>query len=238
MLRSAVGCHMFQQQRRVESDRGLQIAHRARNPLSRHMTDIRGATGCYYCWLGEFDKCEQHCALVHARRIADPVEAAETAAKSVDPAQWNPFFTAAPILSHTAKQLRSIYESVEPRQLRRQCSSSAPSHLRSLHEPIQFFPPYKHPREATLIDVTPYTKLSVTPSANSYTHHHGQLVVNNDGVWDGSLVKSGRVARKPQSRPASRSMPTVREDEQLGSILSGRYSDAMAMPLPRIFAQI
>ena len=49
----------------ISSDRGRQIAHRSKTPNQRHVSDVRGAVGCYYCWLGEYGKCQEHCQLVH-----------------------------------------------------------------------------------------------------------------------------------------------------------------------------
>eukprot|EP00672_Neobodo_designis_P026392 CAMPEP_0174837046 /NCGR_PEP_ID=MMETSP1114-20130205/6483_1 /TAXON_ID=312471 /ORGANISM="Neobodo designis, Strain CCAP 1951/1" /LENGTH=157 /DNA_ID=CAMNT_0016071081 /DNA_START=25 /DNA_END=494 /DNA_ORIENTATION=- len=156
---------MFARRKPTESDRGRQIAHRAQNPTSRHMTDVRGAIGCYFCWLGEYDKCEKNCTLVHALNNRAPDEAAEEAAENTNPRQWNHFARAAPHLTAAAAQVRSIFdESHMPgAKLRRRSESPARARqtLRSLHEPRQFIPKYKHPRESVLIDVTPYTKLSV-----------------------------------------------------------------------------
>ena len=30
----------------------------------RHISDVRGAEGCYHCWLGQYDLCEKHCKLL------------------------------------------------------------------------------------------------------------------------------------------------------------------------------
>lgn len=30
----------------------------------RHISDVRGAEGCYHCWMGQYDLCQKHCKLL------------------------------------------------------------------------------------------------------------------------------------------------------------------------------
>jgi hypothetical protein len=238
---------MFHRSMPTSSDRGAQIAHRSQNPTSRHMTDIRGAIGCYYCWLGQYEKCKENCALVHAQRCKDPVVAAQNAAENSDTMRWNAFAAAAPTLSAAARQQRSMFdERLTPAPGGRSTSAAHERRhrLRSLHEPEQFIPRYKHPRGSQLIEVTPYTKLSVAPSAHSYTSHRDGYAMSDSSIWNGGLVKHRTGPSDERSRsasrttPASRHCPQVSEEYQLGAILSGRYGSALDMPLPPTFTEM
>lgn len=46
-------------------DRAADLAKAIRSSTTQHISDVRGATGCYYCWIGDPGKCTEACAKVH-----------------------------------------------------------------------------------------------------------------------------------------------------------------------------
>lgn len=83
------------------SARGAEIEEGQRSQNKQHMSDVSGAKGCYFCWLGEYSKCEAHCQKVHKVRSA----ANDTRGASVDV-----FDAVTPYFTRMHQQNTSIFD--------------------------------------------------------------------------------------------------------------------------------
>jgi hypothetical protein len=83
------------------SARGAAIDAGQRAQNKQHISDVVGAKGCYYCWLGEYEKCEQSCQKVHkVSSVANDNRGAEVDA----------FDAATPFFTRMHTQNTSIYD--------------------------------------------------------------------------------------------------------------------------------
>lgn len=259
----------------IPSDRGRQISERAKDPGHCHVSDVRGATGCYYCWLGEFDKCKQFCQLVHTQPgmdgssfIAATVDARK---RSTD----DGFDWAARRCTKATQQSRSIFDLDQTTRSRsthrsRSVGRSTSPTIHSLHRPVQPITAYKHANGADFVHATEYTTIAIHPSSHCYDSRRKKFVSRDDVIWSGTLVKKGQsmgrdegqsgtrnssqllrsaskyydgsdfnnrssVSQSRGLRQGSLAQPRAQVEEQLSAILSGRFEDAFALPLPGVF---
>lgn len=243
----------------VASDRGSQIKHRLLNPTAQHVSDVRGAMGCYFCWLGEFDKCEKNCKLVHRAAGGHVAEVAEVWSGTVwdraTPSVTRDAEISKNIFEHTTEEVRrsrsARSKSTTPtagwktdEYARRPISEYSASHRRhpelvSLHRPIESVTLYKHPRQAEIIQATPYTHISITPASHCFVSRQGKIVDRESTIWGGTLAKSGtKLGSRPGTAGPRKTKLTVTQDEQLSKIISGSYSDAFQLPLPTVFREL
>jgi hypothetical protein len=192
------------------SDRGRQIKHRSENPRERHYTDVRGAMGCYYCWLGDYAKCEQKCRLVHTTEHDSLLQAGSHAVAdqgdrnaALNGGVWQ---RAAPGCTRRAAQNRSMFNLGTEQQQQRQINDRlrqrkaavadraavARATVHSANRPQQFIPLYKHSRESERVQATQYTTLAINPASHCFLSHHGKYVAGDDAIWSGAIVKTGR----------------------------------------------
>ena len=109
--------------KRNVSDRGEQMRHRAKNLHQRHMSDIRGAVGCYYCWLGQYSKCTSSCHLVRVTDRDHELAASGGAADHRDVLyRWD---HAAPVLTHASQQSQSFYDLAPPKEAHKWVQSAS-----------------------------------------------------------------------------------------------------------------
>ncbi|CUF16606.1 Hypothetical protein, putative [Bodo saltans] len=60
------------------SARGADINAGQRALNKQHISDVVGSKGCYYCWLGQYEKCEESCQKVHkVKSVANDRRGAE-----------------------------------------------------------------------------------------------------------------------------------------------------------------
>ena len=87
-------------QQRAVSDRAEEVKRRALLTTMRHTSDVRGAMGCYYCWIGDYARCEKHCKLVHRTTNDNQMQGA------------NPFDAATPYLTAVHSQEKSLFNEI------------------------------------------------------------------------------------------------------------------------------
>lgn len=105
------------------SDRGEQMKHRASNLHVRHMSDVRGAVGCYYCWIGQYDRCNKQCQLV---RVTDrDHQLAQTGGAADHRDVLYAWDHSAPVLTHAATQANTFYSVPAPKEAEKWVKSAA-----------------------------------------------------------------------------------------------------------------
>lgn len=87
------------------SDRGQDVAYAIKHATKRHISDIPGAKGCYYCWVGEYDKCEQACKKVH--------KVSTTQADVRPQMDADAFDHATPFLTKMFQQTTSVFDEID-----------------------------------------------------------------------------------------------------------------------------
>ncbi len=87
------------------SDRAEEVKRRVLHTTMRHASDVRGAMGCYYCWIGDYARCEKHCKLVHRTANDAAQRGGSTAASSL-------FDAATPYLTAIHAQEKSLFDEV------------------------------------------------------------------------------------------------------------------------------
>lgn len=91
------------------SNRAEEVAASVRSN-KRHVSDVVGAKGCYYCWLGQYDKCEAHCCKVP--KLDASVSSGEYAIEAFD--------RATPFLTEMYRQSKSIFDETSAARKRAQ----------------------------------------------------------------------------------------------------------------------
>jgi hypothetical protein len=211
------------------SDRAEEVKRRMLHSTMRHASDVRGAMGCYYCWIGDYARCDKHCKLVH-RTVSEAMD------RRVNPVT-SPFDAATPYLTAIHAQDKSLFNEVvgaaqdqvtkveqqlrrdEARRLfgdsfgatasgslrkmtlyeRRPSAALRHPELVSHKKPLEATIPHAARPGSSTIRVTPHTTLSVTPSRSSFTERHKDYLEDDTSIWGGSLAKANTTAHDDRS---------------------------------------
>lgn len=162
------------------SDRGEQIRHRLESGMNmRHITDVRGAMGCYFCWLGQYDKCQKFCQKVHVTPSDTNLTQGSRGPTTTGYLnnRWDaatPYFTAA------ATQQRSMFdESQALRAVSPRSRNITPGefvsgvHIPFAHGPESHLAPRGHRYEHAAAASAAGGSRSGSPSASSRREKHG-----------------------------------------------------------------